>query len=434
MTRISITKGILLLVVPLLMFPLLGACDDDETKEPTTTVTPTAAPTIEPSPQPTSEPAPIENVTITVGNLTDKTGPAASAVAPIDLALEDMAEYYNEQEIIPGIEFKTISYDGQFDPANDIPGYEWLKERGADVIYTSVTSAPLTLRTRADEDQIPIFGAAAAPESLEPPGYVFSLGTPVTTDAYTLLKWMAENDWDYETQGPARVGGAGWVTDYDRTFIEAMEEYCSVHPDQFEWVGGYLTNMSFTWGPEVEALKDCDYVYVPGLMLTFVKEYRAAGYTAKVIASDAHLAFFGIMDASNIWEDIDGALFIRGAKWWNETGTLIDLTKEILYEKHPDDAEEIMRQGLGYIDINFFHQIFNVIAKAADEVGPENVDGQSIYNAAQSWSGEIDGVERWNYSSTKRTSLNYYAIYEARMAERNVFRLHEGWLPMVYTP
>ena len=435
MTRICITKGILFLVVTLLMFPLLVSCDDDEdVEEPTTTVTPANTTTIEPTLEPTTEPTPVKDIVITIGNLTDKTGPSANAIAPIDLALEDLVEYYNEQKIIPGIQFETVIYDSQMDPANDIPGYEWLKERGVDLIYTSVTSATLAVKTRAGEDQIPVFAAAAAPQSIDPPGYVFSLGTPITTDAYTLMKWIAENDWDYESKGPAKIGGADWSSDYPLLFFEAMDEYCEIHPEQFEFAGSYLTNFAFTWGPEVEALKDCDYVFPPTILNSFAKEYRAAGYDAKFAGSDVHDAFMKMIDDGDMWDEIDGMLLVRGAKWWNETGTLIDLTKEILYEKHPDEAEDIMAEGLGYIDINFFYQIFSIVAKAANEVGPENVDGQAIYNAAQSWSGEIDGVERWSYSPTKRTSLNYYAMYEIRETERDLFRLHEGWLPMVYTP
>ena len=71
----------------------------------------------------------IKDVVITIGNLTDVTGPASNALTVITMSLEDTAEYYNKQYLIPGVTFEVITYDGQYDPSRDIPGYEWLMER-----------------------------------------------------------------------------------------------------------------------------------------------------------------------------------------------------------------------------------------------------------------------------------------------------------------
>ena len=43
---------------------------------------------------------------IKIGNHTDVTGPASNAMQYITMALEDLVEYYNEQGIVPGIEFE----------------------------------------------------------------------------------------------------------------------------------------------------------------------------------------------------------------------------------------------------------------------------------------------------------------------------------------
>lgn len=440
MTRISIIRGILLLVVPLLMFPLLGSCgDDDETKEPTATITPTKellpTSTIEPTKEPTSSPEPVEDVVITIGNLTDMTGPASNAFEVINMAVQDLVDYYNENDMILGVEIKVIAYDGQFDPAKDIPGYEWLKEREVDVVFTGVTSAPTTLETRVNQDQIPLFSATAAQEAIDPPGYVFSVGTVPEYDAYTLLRWIAENHWEWETLGPAKIGAASWDDPYARSYTEAMEEYAKKYPAQFEWVGSYLTPFTFSWGPEVDALKECDYIYPPGGGInTFIKEYYEAGYDTHFIGSGVHNAFLGLIDDAGLWDEIDGMLFLTGPKWWTEEGTIIDLTKKLLQDNHPDQVAEIMKAGMAYLGVQLIYQVIDIIADAAETVGAENLDSEAIYEAANTFTAVIDGIQRWSYSPTKRTSVDHYSLHEARASEKNLFRVQEDWLPVVYEP
>lgn len=425
--------GIIALAMLFLTIPLLAACgggDDDEGQ--------TAAPTAPATGQPTAPPTqkPTEKVTITIGNLTDVTGASAAAHEVINMALDDLVEYYNENDLIPGVELKVITYDQQLDPSRDIPGYEWLREKGADVIFTGNVSTPVTLKPRLDKDKFVLFAATANPEDLVPPGYLFSVGSVSRNRALTLLKWIAENDWDYGTKGPAKIGYVDWDSGNAQQLEAALKEYCQVHPDQFEWIGGHLAPVStFSWGPEVEAVKDCDYVWPPTIMLNFVKEYRSAGHAAKLMGVDDHLAFISLIDDANMWDEIDEMLFIKASRWWNDEGELIDQTKKILFEKHPDSAEGIMRQGVGYIAMENLFMVVDIIAGAVEAVGPENFDSETLYEAAQSYAPTIDGIEGfWSFGAAKRYANNYQAMYEARAADKTVFRLHTEWLPLAMEP
>ena len=372
-----------------------------------------------------------ESVVITIGNLTDITGPGAGSVAMVDMALEDMAAYYNENNLIPGVELEVIKYDAQMDPARDIPGYEWLREKGADFIFSPVPGVPSNLKPRADKDEVVLFAVAASKEGILPPGYVFNLGVDPQHEAYTLLKWIAENDWNYQTKGPAKVGGAAWAEPYSETFIASMEEYCSAHPDQFEWNDGFLTGFTFTWEPEIEALKDCDYVYPGVVMTSFVKQYREAGHTeAKFVSSDASAAFLGTVE----WDGIDGMLFVKYPRWWNEDGEIINLAKQLVYENHPDDAESIIRSGNAYLAVNQAHAMFCIIANAVKAVGPEHFNSQALYEAATSFTYSCDGVQRVSFNDEKRNATDSYAIYEARATEEDIFRMHDEWIPAVRNP
>ena len=73
-------------------------------------------------------------MTITIGNHTNKTGIAANAMQYKDMALKDVVEYYNENNLIPGVEVKVVEYDNQADPFHPqlIPALEKFLQMTAD--------------------------------------------------------------------------------------------------------------------------------------------------------------------------------------------------------------------------------------------------------------------------------------------------------------
>jgi len=395
----------------------------------------TFAPMAQPASTITSDPQVIlEPVKITIGNLTDQTGVGSSAMSVIDQSLYDLVDYYNEHNLIPGIELQTKTYDTQYDPARAKTGYEYLRGKGVDVIWSPAPNAIPVVKPVADMEKFPVFVASAKQTALIPPGYVFSTGTMPQQDAYTLLKWIAENDWDYEKNGPAKIGGAAWSDGYSDIIFMGMKDYVDAHPEQYQWQGSYLTDFSFDWSSEVELLKNCDYIWPPTPMQVFVRDYTQSGYETTFIGSDGVAGFLGMIDAGNHWDEIDGMLFIRGSRWWTEDGPLINLTKEILQENHGNKAEEIKRAGVGYLASSCIYQLLEIIRNAAEEVGPENMDSQAIYDAAVTYTENIDGIDRYSFDETKRCSANYYVIYEADGEKEDLFRVDPDWIPVITKP
>ena len=424
------------LAILLVSFLALGlilnsiACDSGDEEA-------TLAPVAQPSSTSTSEPQVIpEPVEITIGNYTDKTGPSANPSSVIDMALEDMVRYYNEEELIPGVRFKVISYDSQVDPSNDIPGYEWLKERGADVLFTIIPTTPITLKPLLEKDRLVLFTGVPHREAIEPPGHVFGVGSSLLEyHSYTLLEWLAENDPDFPSNRPARIGGAGWATGYMDAVFRGAKEYAQAHPEQYDWVGGHITSIKFTWLAEVEALKDCDYLIPPTMMNQFVEQYRSSGYTGKFIGTAVHTAFFNLIDDDDIWDEIDGMRIIMPNSWWNEESEIVDLAKELLERYHPGQLEEMMRTSVGYLTVNSVYIMFELIRKTVNEVGPENFSSQALYNAASDFSLMIDGRETDSFNENKRLSRNWFAIYEFDAEERELVRLNpDEWLDVMLEP
>lgn len=412
--------GILWLVFLLLAIPTLTACggdDDDKTPSPNATSTQNGEP--------------VEKVKITIGNHTDKTGAASQAMQIVDAGLADVIEYYNDNNLIPGVEVKLVEYDGMLDPGRDVPGWEWLKEKGADVIMAWLPAISLTLQPLAERDQIPLFVTLTVKEQLEIPGNMFA-GTPLFEEQiWTLINWVMENDWDWQTKGPAKVGGGVDEGSNPDAIFGAFKEYAETYPERMEWVGGRTIPMGvYTWATEVETLKDCDYIYLPHIFPFFVKDYVNAGYTkARFLTTDSHTSFLSLLDDMGYWPEIDGMLNLTQSEWWTEDSEYSNFARELAQTYRSGMISDIERNPKGYNSLANGVHVLESIKIASETVGPENIDSQAIIEAAEKLVLEFDGVQRFSYTETKRTSPDRLAIYEANSQDKSFVRLSD-WLPI----
>ena len=234
MMRIS---GHMIFIIPaILLFslPLMATCSSDETSVPTSTPTDTPistnspVPTDNPSPPPSQTPIPSttnenEMTKIIIGNLSDLTGVSANAMKITNMALEDTVAYYNEQNLIPGIGLEVITYDGQYNSVLDGPGYKWLKENDADLVFTAVPPTAATLKSYVEADEMVLFTWAPTQEAISPPGYVFAPSNTLSEYiGYTLLKCVAENEADFPSDSPAVIGGAYWAETYGNGILSGQ--------------------------------------------------------------------------------------------------------------------------------------------------------------------------------------------------------------------
>lgn len=428
---------VILMAVVLLFTPLMPACgsgdnDDGVTTTPTGTAEPTAAPTksIEPT-------TPAKDITITIGNITALTGVVAGFLETVNTALKDTVRYFNEEDLIPHVKLDVLEYDAQFDPALDIPAYQFLKDKGVYVMVTNQTNTQMTLKPYVEKDHVLLFGVQAFEEALDPPGWNFNFSHYSTEDAYGLLKWVAENDWDWEANGPAKVGLAEWDLIAGEYLAQGAEAYCQAHPEQFEWVGEHIVPVAtFTWATEVDALKDCDYVFAPSAMalLNFAKEYRKASGQAKFLGWEGHLAGVEMWDSGGLWDELDGMIVRKDSMWWNDQSESNALAKELLQRYHSGEADAIMRSGTDYLAVQTWTFLIEIIKKAVETVGTENVDSQALYDAAQSYTVSVDGIDNWgNFSPAKRTFNNYDVFYEVSEADQDLIRISD-WLARPTSP
>lgn len=421
------------IVIILAISLVIGACSDDEATE-TDELTPAPSPTENAAATPTVTESP-EPVTITIGVITDQTSMASQVMSMVDMALKDLVDYFNDENMIEGAQLEAIFYDGQYDPAKDVTGYNWLKERGADLILANLPNTAATLKPFADGDEVVMFSLFSSQAAIDDPGWIFCMNVPISAYSITMLKWVAENDWDWQTNGPATVGGAGWKGPLWEEIQEGAEEYCNAHPDQFKWVGGYLTDFAMTWDTEVEALKDCDYIIPPGVgLMTFARQYRQGNGKAKLLGFESQSTVLGMAAQTAGWDGLDGSLFALPNRWWNEDAQLSNLANTLLYENHPAEAEEIRQSGSSYIGgITEWYGVLEIIAETVAQVGAENFDSQALYDTACNFSTAYDQCEMWDFGMEKRSSWNYVGIYECRAEDQDLMRHDPDWVPIIYT-
>ena len=418
--KVLIKVMVLSLATMLILSSLLIGCssDGDETDEPTAS----------PSPGTTQEPK--EDVTLTIGMSTDKSGGGAAVLAIVDDGVEDAVEYYNENNLIPGMKVKVISYDNEYDAAKEVPAYNYLKTKGADIIVGNMPNSVAVLKPFLNEDEQIFFGQSYTEEGYYPPGYMFNLNAKTDLVVQTMLEWIATNDPDFPQDRPARFGGVNWDEPLSRSIFEACKRYCEANPDRFKWEGHYLTGRVFTWDIQSEGLKDCDYLMPPMAGLTtFAKNYRDNGYTARFFGTDGHAAFMGLIEDANLWDELNGMYFALPVGYWTDDTELVNLAKQNI-EARPD-TQKYYDAGTSYLGPFISYMgVLEIIAETAKEVGPENVDSQTLYETAQTFSMDLNGHE-FAFSPTDRNAFDSFGVYHLSAEDKNLFRVSPDWVPVM---
>ncbi|MFO8010730.1 MAG: ABC transporter substrate-binding protein [Dehalococcoidia bacterium] len=414
---------VLCFVIALVSLPLMTACGGDDE-------TPTASPTK--TGEPTTEPP--EEVTITIGNLTDKTGAASQAMQVVDMALEDLVRYYNENNFIPNVKMEIIEYDTQYEPARDIPGYEWIMDRGADFIYAGLPTTPIAIKANANRDEVVTFCSSGLEEVGNPPGWLFTINPAFRDVAYGYLGWIAENHWDYEANGPAKLGFMTWATPAFEEFLVGFERYVEEHPEQFVWEGRFLERAgTFTWDEPANGLRDADYVFLPGAgMIPAIKALRDAGSEATLMMTDTHIAFLGMVRDASLVEKFDGTLCELPCRWWNEDAELVNLAKELLVEyRGQSELDSQMARGGAYMtSMHMFHGMLEAVKQTVEDVGAENFSSQALYDTLTDFTVDPgEAYEPWAFTETSRYGYDYFRMYEWDSAENDLVSADPEWYP-----
>ena len=374
-------------------------------------------------------------VVITLGFMSDYTGPGAMALRTLNLAMNDFVRHINEDDPIPGVQIRLVAFDARFDPARDVPGYDWCRGRGAELIITPQHTTPDILKPFAERDKVPIFTWSSTASMLEPPGWVFCVGPTFYDLATTITKWLSEQWPHYDTRVP-KIGAFGWAVSNNLDFVRAIKDFCQAHPDLFEYVGDSIMpagTMSYGFGA-IDKLKGCDYIFTTDVnagSVSFLEGFLGHGYKTTWVSTDSFASGKGLYLDAVGWKGMDGTLTLFPTRWWNETTPIVELAEELVHKYHPGEADDLIYQGIGYVgSFHGMYCFFDILRQAIAEVGAENFDGQAFYNAAAKFTAHYEGYREWGYNETKRYLFSDLAAYKWSAENKDLVRVAD-WLPLI---
>ena len=372
-------------------------------------------------------------VTIRVGYITDYSGVAAPAFETINQCMEDLARYFNDEGLIPGVTLKIDSYDAMFSPARYVPALDWCRAKGDKIILTPDPQAATLLKSFAETYKVPIGTWMATDAMINPPGWVFCAGMNTVPMAKALLQWISDQ-WDYVAEGrKPKIATVGHTEASEIYLNEALTEYCQAHPDQFDLVGEYLEPFgTMIWSGQIVKVKDCDYVGFQDAQMTnaaFVRQLRESGSKATLFDLDASASVQSLFVQMCGWEALDGKISFFPWGFWSDTGLeLVDLAKELLSRYRSGEADDIISQGNGYLAVYCPYVFFNLIRQAVEEAGAENFDGQAFYDAAINFKATFQGYPEREFTETRRDFPREAAVYQWKADVEDVVRI-SNWLP-----
>jgi ABC-type branched-subunit amino acid transport system substrate-binding protein len=379
------------------------------------------------------EEKPAEEAELVVGYLTDLSGPVSSVMKGVVTAMNDYLEWMEENDPIPGAKIKTYNYDTKYDPARELPGYDWVLGKGAVLLHVGYVTIAESLKARSVADNIPMVCPSSSIPLLQPdPGLFFGYYPLYLQKVKAMLEWLTD------TEGTIRVGLIGWTGSSASECQTAIDEFMDDNPGKIDLVDSILTSPGTVSFPaEVERLKDCEYIWtdlVGAAEAAFMRQYREAGYDATFMGDSKIYNFIGMLKSGVGQEGLDGTLVANVVGWWTDPTPLIELCNQILADRHSPDEADYYRKELGGLYYEALLQVYiwtEVFRDAVDQVGAENVDRQAWYNAAIHFErdnvGLFEGYGKWSYSETERLPHPFVQVWEYDAASDALVRLSD-WI------
>jgi len=367
---------------------------------------------------------------VVIGFLGDFTGPSSEAIGVVYDSFTDYLRSAEEENPLPGLKLRVITYDRRGDYGRIPAGYLWLKNQGASVVLCPASMDVEMLAHRLVQDEIPAVSTSAL-EAIRAHDWAFFQLETLESQHAALLQWI-EDTWDYTGEGRSpRVGaiGFGGIATCVQS-VAGMEQYVTDNPGKIEWLGAkYAPVGTSAWAIEVGAMKDADYV-VPAVFGAtggmIVKEARLRGYTGGFITTS--MTFPGYWDlvrsiaaASDLYEIYHS----HQTPWCDEcsfaTGWKAGVAK---YRPgaYADKQTELSGYASGWA-LGIW--MVDVMRRAADEVGAENVNGSAIQDALAATDLDLSS-EGWG--GTWEMGAGHVLIHTAKTYQWSTE--NENWVPV----
>ena len=372
---------------------------------------------------------------VVIGFMGDFTGPAAATCVELYKGMTDYFTMVEEDDPIPGVKVKIITYDTRMDYARGTSGYVWLKGKGADIFFNFNPIFQEMLMDKHQKEKIPSFTFATSP-GMVGEEWVYSLSIHYPWEAEAIMKWILE-DWEGRPQErPPIVGHIGLAgLQSSEQVHQVLQELHTSAPDKSELRQTLAPMGSMAWAVEIPRLKECDIIIVDLFgpsMASFLREAIARGYEGKFLGTS--LAFLGFWElakaAARQLEDLDGALAMQTQLVLTDAVPFVDQMRNNLERFRPAEAETLGR-GTSYMAAQMAGLILeDTIRRTVAEVGAENVDAVALDNALKSIDKTVEGFgEAFTCHEGSNILHRMVRVVEYRATEDDWFALTDWFLP-----
>lgn len=323
-------------------------------------------------------------IQVLIGYQGDVTGPAMSSLVPVYDGMMDYIRKAEADGLLGDIKIRVISYDTRSDYSRVPIGYTNLKSRGAQAIIFPSPADIDIIKNNLEEDGIPAFGTTSLETSRD---YEWAFFTFETMEFQNMgvMQWITDT-WDY-SKGKPRIGAMGWSgLSVTVGMMNALDEYVPLNSDKVDWAGAQIAPMGSTsWAVEAGRLVDCDFIMMGTVgsgTASFIKEARQRGYEGAFIGSNAPIAGFWDLVVSNVDADeLYDCYHIHHMPWCLDCSFATEW--QTLIASHPQAyVDKESRQSSYATGPMLGRWIVDIVNRAAAKVGPENIDGRALQEAA----------------------------------------------------
>ena len=372
---------------------------------------------------------------IVFGFLWDVTGRAAFATTKFHTSLKEYLRFTQEEDPIPGVEIKVVTYDTKSEPARVAPGYLWLQGKGAQIVSAAAHDCEALL-PRLEADEVPSIGLAALLSVIDNP-WTFFIYPPPEADIEVLMQWIMDS-WDYEKEGRRpKVGfvGYGGYSFYEFPRARA-EEVAEANQDKIEWLGAEMPPVgAMTFAAEIAHLIDSDIlicVLTGPPLASFAGEARERGFEGQFAGNaTSFYSFWDVVTDVVPLEDLDGTVTTSwGPLRSEDVAGNRAIIEHVFGEIEPtrDERDDALRDWA-----NGWHMgpiIMDSVRRAVAEVGAENIDGRVLRDMLAEFDMEMDGYgNRWYFLEDCKSLTRTIKMAQYRSAEDDWVSIGDYYQP-----
>jgi len=326
-----------------------------------------------------------ETNTVTIGFLEDFTGTSGYAHTECFAVLKQYFEM--EENQIPDVTIRFLTYDTRMDYSRIVPGYKWMMSQGIDLLLMDIGTTAAMVRPQVENDHMPLLSLQGVP-AVEGSDYIRILFPAQNYICSAFVQWVTQVDWDYTEKGRPPKIGAMSTAGYEAPQLEdaVIRDFMDKNPGKLIFEHLYCPATQVNFAGELPKLEDSDYIFLMELygasLPNFINEAMNRGYAGKLFQfGDLWFGFWDIIEGSVPLDSLDGALGIASYPIWTDDVWFISNAREMLLKYDPDEVDFQMANTFWTSGMLWGTALKNIVEQAVDKVGAANVDPAAMLDA-----------------------------------------------------